>query len=80
MTLIAGPRRCGSGCCLSLTRGWVSVGGYEEFFAALADLATASDADSTSGAALRLGGPVDFFWRDFWREAPDRSLARQVTD
>jgi hypothetical protein len=33
----------------------------------LKSLDTASEAD-TSGAALRLGGPVAFFWRDFWRE------------
>ena len=38
--------------------GWVSVVGYDEFFAALVDLATASEADNTSGASSLFGGPV----------------------
>lgn len=51
------PRRCRS-VGLSLPRGWDSVTGYEEFFAALVNLVTASEGDNTSGAASLTGGPV----------------------
>src|SRR5262249_7241071 len=59
-----------------VTRWWVSVVAYE---AALVISDLASEA-GTSGAGPFFDGPVERFWRDFWRVAPDCSLARRVTD
>jgi hypothetical protein len=57
-----------------------SVVGHEESFAALVNLVAESEAHDPCGGATFLGGPLICFWRDFWRGALDRNLARCVTD
>jgi hypothetical protein len=60
---------------LGVTRWWVSVVAYE---AALVISDLASEA-GTSGVVPFFDGPVERFWRDFWRGAPNCSLARRAT-